>query len=199
MRERAPRPAPRARLPERAIRATSASCPWRVRAGRPVPAPSVAPTLSPSANTPVPRAGRSEKRSFTTTGSKAPTTPEPTPNTKVSTTIAENPGESGRRTVAIAIVARHQPIAVRTSVRSQQPGDREREQPHAQDGHRHEEARGGVVDSEVVLDLRQQRSDRGQLRSHREGPREQPEEEDCPRAPHDPSSASWRCPARPGW
>ena len=81
------------------------------------PAPSVAPTLSPSANTPVPSAGRSAKRSFTTTGSKAPTTPEPTPNTKVSATIAENPGESGRRTVAIAIVARHQPVAVRTSVR----------------------------------------------------------------------------------
>ena len=141
--------------------------------------------LSPSANTPVPSAGRSAKRSFTTTGSKAPTTPEPTPNTKVSPTIAENPGESGRGSsrsrswrgtsrspCAHRFVAAAGRPGARTAPctgRAPSPGDQR-----------------GVVDPEVVLDLRQQRPDRGQLRSDREGPREQPDE-DCPRALHDPA------------
>ena len=162
------------------------------------PAPSVAPTLSPSANTPVPSAGRSAKRSFTTTGSNAPTTPEPTPNTKVSATIAENPGESGRRTVAIAIVARHQPVAVRTSVRRSSRATGSANSPMHRTGTVTSRPARGVVDPEVVLDLRQQRPDRGQLRSDREGAREQPDEEDCPRAPHDPAQRVLAVPCTTG-
>ena len=75
------------------------------------------------------------------------------------------------------ISPRQTAIARRVPYRRETSGRGEREDAHAQDRDRREEAGDRVRDVEIVLDLRDQRSDADDLRPQREPGEEQPREQ----------------------
>ena len=127
---------------------------------------------------PVASAGRLENRSFTATGISAWAKPRPMPTPNVSCDQERGARDDRPRDAEDADDEQADRDRVARAVAFvRAPGRGQREQSHAEDGDRAEQARDRVRDVEVVLDRRDQRADTDDLRPQREPREEQPREE----------------------
>ena len=140
----------------------------RPRAGRQEPRRRPRRAGCPSCTTPVPVAGRAAKRSLTAIGASAFPRPMPMPTGHVSSTTSHADGSNCTKDAEGTDqdeADRHRPP--RADPRREERGHRS-EQAHAENGDRAEQAGDGMRGAEVVLDARDQRADRDDLRPKRQ-------------------------------
>ena len=156
-------------------------------------AAAAAPSWMPVAYAPVPVAGRAAKRSLTAIGASAFPRPMPMPTGHVSSTTSHADGATARRMPKRTDqdeADRHRPP--RADSGREERGHRS-EQAHAENGDRAKQAGDGMRGVEVVLDARDQRADRDDLRPKRQRREEQRGERRCAgSSSHSGAGGVWR-------